>query len=260
MTGTDRARAGGVRWDREGDVVSATLDRPPLNVLDLGLTSELLAGLRSLREDPPAVLVFRGKGKAFCAGVDVADHLGDTARSMLDGFHGLFREIWSLAVPTVALVQGAALGGGCELVGACDIVVASEGATFGVPEIRLGVFPPVACVLFPRILGWQRAASLILTGRIIPADEARAMGLVHDVVAADRLEARGREWIDELAGLSPVALRLTKKAMLRGSMADLDASLEEVERLYHEELMETQDAREGLTSFLEKRKPRWTGR
>ena len=109
---------------------------------------------------------------AFSAGVAVEEHVEETIFQMLDSFHGIFRNLEQIARPTIAIVDGAALGGGCELVAACDIVIASERARFGQPEIKLGVFPPVAAVLLPRVIGDKRARELILTGELIEAPEA----------------------------------------------------------------------------------------
>jgi cyclohexa-1,5-dienecarbonyl-CoA hydratase len=249
----------GIRWERDGDLLRIVFQRPPLNILNMAMLQELARGLEEAGREPPAVVLLRGEGKAFSAGVEVAEHLGEMARPMIETFHTAFRALWNLPAPVVAVLHGATLGGALELVAAADIVLATPKATLGVPEIRLGVFPPVACALFPALLGWQGATRLVLTGQILSAEEAREAGLVAEVVAEDQLEARVEEVVGELRKLSPSSLRLTKKALRRAALRDLEGRLKEAERIYLEELMETHDATEGLKAFLEKRPPRWSG-
>jgi cyclohexa-1,5-dienecarbonyl-CoA hydratase len=247
-----------VRVERDGGVGRILLDRPPLNVLDIPMMAQLSAGVRRLGADPKVrVVVLAGEGKAFCAGVDVADHAAGRVEAMLDGFHGAIRDLLSLEQPLVGLVHGAALGGGCELVLACDIVLAREDAILGQPEVRLGVFPPVAAALLPRLVGRQRALELVLSGRTFGAEAARAMGLVSDVFPADRWPEAARNLVDEMAALSGSALRLAKRAVTGGSDRPVAAALAFAEDLYLRELMATGDAQEGIAAFLQKRKPVW---
>jgi cyclohexa-1,5-dienecarbonyl-CoA hydratase len=180
---------------------------------------------------------------------------------MLESFHNIFRALEAMAKPVVALVDGAALGGGCELVAACDIVVASERARFGQPEIKLGVFPPVAAIMLPRIIGERRARELILTGELIDAPEALRLGLVNYMVSPAELEAKGQEILARLRELSAPALELTRRALdiARGGEL-LEDLLARVESLYLNELMKTEDANEGVRAFMEKRKPVWRNR
>jgi cyclohexa-1,5-dienecarbonyl-CoA hydratase len=179
---------------------------------------------------------------------------------MLDSFHAIFRNIEQIAKPTIAVVDGAALGGGCELVAACDIAIASERARFGQPEIKLGVFPPVAALLLPLIIGDKRARELILTGELIEATEAARLGLVNYVLPGNELEQKTSELLASFRNLSASALEYTKKAMDLGRGRSLDSALKEVESIYLQELMKTHDAREGISAFIEKRKPEWHDR
>jgi cyclohexa-1,5-dienecarbonyl-CoA hydratase len=165
-----------------------------------------------------------------------------------------------MSKPVVALVDGAALGGGCELVAACDIVVATERARFGQPEIKLGVFPPVAAIMLPRIIGERRARELILTGELIDAPEALRLGLVNYVVAPAALAAKGQEILARLRELSAPALELTRRALDIAREESLEDALARVESLYLNELMKTEDAAEGVNAFMEKRKPVWRNR
>jgi cyclohexa-1,5-dienecarbonyl-CoA hydratase len=163
----------------------------------------------------------------------------------------------TLGIPTVASVYSSCLGGGCELAVFCDLVIAAEGAKFGQPEIQVGVFPPIAAQIMPRIMGRKAAMDLILSGRIISADEAMAMGLVNSVVAEDALQTATSEFLKPYLKMSAEVLRKTKKAITAGLRDDLEPSLRIIEDIYLNELMKTTDAQEGLKAFLEKRKPDW---
>jgi len=198
--------------------------------------------------------------RAFSAGVAVEEHGEETIFQMLDSFHAIFRTLEQLSRPTIAVIDGAALGGGCELVAACDIAIASERARFGQPEIKLGVFPPIAAVLLPRVIGDKRARELILTGEMIEAAEAMRVGMVNYVVPSSQLAQKTVELLSKLRELSAAALELTKRAIDVGRGRSLDSVLMEVEDMYLHELMKTHDATEGIKAFIEKRKPVWRDR
>lgn len=247
-----------VHLEREGALARLVLDRPPVNVLDIAALEELSGALTAASAMTGVrVLTLSGCGKAFCAGVDVADHTGERVGRMLDAFHDVVRHIMTFEVPVVALVHGAALGGGWELALACDIVLARDDLKAGLPEIRLGVFPPVAAALLARLAGRQRAMELVLSGRTFGAAEAQALGLVSHVYPAGDFGAASAAYVGELAGLSGSALRLAKLAVGAGSALPFGAALERAEEIYRLELMETPDAREGLAAFMEKRPPVW---
>lgn len=237
-----------------------TLDRPPLNVLDIPMMASLNAALeRALPKSD--FVIFLGTGaKAFCAGADVADHTPEHVKKMLDVFHAVFRRLAAADCLTIAGVHGFCLGGGMELATFCDFVLATESARFGQPEIKLACFPPVAVATLPRRIGVQAAADLILTGRQISAAEAHRLGLLTRVVPDDGLPAAVESLLEELQALSPSVLHLTRKALARLHSADFLKQLEEVERVYLSELMQTHDAQEGIRAFLEKRKPVWKGK
>ena len=241
-----------------GGVARVEIDRPPLNVIDLAAAHELAAVLEGLAtRDDVTVIALSGRGRAFCAGVDVRDHLPDRGADMLRAFHRACLALIEAPQPSLAIVQGAALGGGCELTLACDLVLASERATFGQPEIRLGVFPPLAAVALPRMIPAHHASDLLLTGRIVKAEEAAAIGLVNRVVAEAELEGVAQAQLAELAALSPASLRLTREVMRRARVRPTAEEIAGAERFYLERLMPTPDALEGLTAFMEKRAPRW---
>jgi cyclohexa-1,5-dienecarbonyl-CoA hydratase len=203
------------------------------------------------------VLVIDHQGKAFSAGVSIKDHSPDKVGEMIEKFHGMFRLLNSLAIPSLALVDGMALGGGCELAVFCDMVFASDRATFGQPEIKVGVFPPVAAVLFPHLIGRNRALELLLTGDVIEAAEAKAIGLINKVIPAQSFREKTDEFISKLTSLSGPVLRLTKRAVDRGLYMSVNEGITAVEQPSLGELMKTEDAREGLNAFLEKGKPIW---
>ena len=235
-----------------------TLNRPPVNILNIDMMEEINGVLDSWRNKKDLkILLFNAKGKCFSAGVDVGEHMGDLAPKMIKAFHGMFRRLEKIEIPTMASVYGSCLGGGCELAIFCDLVVASESSKFGQPEIQVGVFPPIAAQIMPRIMGRKAAMDLILSGRIISAQEAGEMGLVNRVVKEEELDAAADEFVKPYLKLSAEVLRKTKRAINAGLMDDFEPSLKIIEDIYLEELMKTSDAQEGLNAFLEKRKPEW---
>ncbi len=242
----------------QDNVARITLNRPPLNILDIPMIGELHEALARVQSASDAkVLVIAHQEKAFSAGVSIQDHTPDKVREMLKKFHGMIGLLHSLDIPSIALVDGMALGGGCELAVVCDMVLASERASFGQPEIKVGVFPPVAAVLFPPLVGRNRALELLLTGEPIDAAEAQRIGLINKVFPAATFGELTGEFIRKLTSLSGSTLKLTKRAVDRGLDKSLSEGIAAVEHLYLGELMPTEDAREGLNAFLEKRKPVW---
>jgi len=235
-----------------------TLNRPPVNVLNIAMMDEINDVLKAWQGQKDLKVVhFKAKGKCFSAGVDVGEHMGDMAPKMIKAFHDIFRNMYKFEIPTIASVYSSCLGGGCELAIFCDLVVAAEGAKFGQPEIQVGVFPPIAAQIMPRIIGRKAAADLILSGRIISAEEALRIGLVNKVVKDEDLAKETEDFIKPYLKVSAEVLRLSKKAMMKGLMDDLDPSLQVIEDIYLNQLMKTHDAMEGLNAFLEKRKPEW---
>ncbi|HSF25782.1 MAG TPA: enoyl-CoA hydratase/isomerase family protein [Blastocatellia bacterium] len=239
-------------------VARLTLDRPPVNVLNIAMLNELNRALKRFIDMPIKLLIITGKGRAFCAGVDVAEHLPDKAEQMLSTFHKTFDLLASIEAPTLAAVNGAALGGGCELATFCDFVIAGENAKFGQPEIRLGTLPPVAAALLPRLCGPRKAMELILTGMTIDAPTAEKFGLVNRVVADDQLSAEVKVFSDELTALSAAAIRRAKRAVLSGLNQSFAGAFDSADAECLDTLLRAADAREGLRAFLEKRQPVWT--
>lgn len=240
--------------EKSNGVARVVMNKPPLNVLDIAMIAELDAALKSLKGDHESkVVVIAAQGKAFSAGVEVADHTPDKVDSMIKTFHGVFHTLWSLEQPVVAAVQGAALGGGCEVALGCDFIVASEKAKLGQPEIKLGVFAPIATLLLPKLIGRMKANELLLTGDAIDAREAERIGLVNKVVSVETFEQEVNAFVNRLATLSGAGLRYAKRAIALG----IEQGLPAVEKNYLNDLMKTEDAVEGLNAFMEKRNPVW---
>ncbi|MGC1290346.1 MAG: enoyl-CoA hydratase/isomerase family protein [Candidatus Acidiferrales bacterium] len=238
-------------------VASVLLDRPPLNVMNIAMMDELYGEIASVagRAD---ILILRGADeRAFSAGAEIGDHTPDRVASMLHAFHRVFFELWRGKMVTIAAVHGHCLGGGCELATFCDFVIAAESATFGQPEIKLGCFPPVAVVTFPRLVGMRAALDLILSGRTISSTEAQRIGLVTRVVPDNELDDAVASLVNDLRTLSPSALAMTRRALWGSGGFDFERSLQSVEDFYLRELMKTHDANEGIRAFLEKRDPLW---
>lgn len=250
-------RASHVRTDLENRIVTLSLDRPPLNVMNIAMMREIHENIVSVA-DRCDILIIKGAGeKGFSAGADVADHTPDRVADMLNVFHAIFRELWRSPMVSIAAVRGHCLGGGCELATFCDFVIASESATFGQPEIKLGCFPPVAMVTFPRLVGMRAALDLILTGRTISSAEALRVGLVTKVVPDGELERAVATLIEEMRLLSPAVLAMTRRKLWASDEFDFEGVLQAMEDSYLNGLMKTHDANEGIRAFMEKRQPAW---
>jgi enoyl-CoA hydratase/carnithine racemase len=185
------------------DILWLILDRPPLNILTIEMLDQLTAAMRDAIKQTPRLVVITGAGeRAFCAGVDIHDHLDGREIEMLRAVRdncAAFEELRTHNIPSVALVKGYALGGGCELAALCDTVIAHEHASFGLPEVNLGVFPPVAAVYFPALIGYNTTLRLMLTGETIKAAAALRLGLVHQVLSSRRFLPDAEELLVVLA-------------------------------------------------------------
>jgi enoyl-CoA hydratase/carnithine racemase len=247
-----------------GPIAELTLDNPPLNLVTGELTRELGAALRNVAADPQVrVLVVTGSGdRAFCAGSHVGEFEGLRGRvgeGKLLLEKAVYRQLADLAVPTIAAIEGAALGGGLELALCCDLRVASERATLGMPEVRLGVIPGSGGTQrLPRVVGPARAKELILTGEILDAATAERYGLVNRVVPAGGAMAAARELAATIAARGPFAVREAKRLIDAAIETELDAGLA-AELDASERVFSSNDMIEGATAFFEKRPPEFTG-
>jgi len=251
--------------ERRERVAIITINRPEKrNALNIQTRAEGAAVLDELRaDDSVRVVVFTGAGdKAFIAGADIAEFAGRTSLSqraiMLE--RGLFNAIDTFPKPVIAMVNGYCLGGGCELALACDIRIASDNASFGQPEINLGIMPGGGGTQrLTRLVGEGKAMEMILTGEIINAQEAFRLGLVNQVVPADHLEAKTMEVANRIAEKSPIALRLAKEAVKLASRSNLDEGLRREVDLFAL-CFSSEDKDEGVKAFLDKRKPEFKGK
>jgi cyclohexa-1,5-dienecarbonyl-CoA hydratase len=245
----------------KGPVARIAFAHPPLNVFDFQMLDELFAALQAVEQRPEvSTLLLSGGQRAFSAGVDVALHTPDKVPAMLQKFHGLVLALTRLTKITIAEVQGACLGGGAELALVCDMCFTADDAKWGFPEITLGCYPPVACVALASLVGEKRAADLILTGRTISGEEAADWGLANQACRNDALAKAIQVRLDHLLKLSPAALAHAKKAFYAWDSIHLDKGLARAEKIYVEELMRTEDVKEGVEAWLGKRPPRWKGR
>jgi enoyl-CoA hydratase len=251
--------------ERRERVAIITINRPEKrNALNIQTRAEGAAALDELRaDDEVRVVIFTGAGdKAFVAGADIAEFAERTAISqrqiMLE--RGLFNAVDSFPKPVIAMVNGYCLGGGCELALACDIRVASDKASFGQPEINLGIIPGGGGTQrLTRLVGEGKAMEMILSGEIISADEAFRIGMVNHVVPADQLEAKTMDIAKRIADKSPIALRLAKEAVQLASRSNLDEGLRREVDLFAL-CFSSEDKDEGVKAFLEKRKPAFKGK
>ncbi len=215
-----------IQFELRDGVGRIVLNRPPLNVLNIAMMEEVQAALREAQAAADTrAIVFSATGRMFSAGVDIAEHTHTLMERMLTAFHGIFRLMADGEVPTLAAVQGHALGGGCELACFCDLVLAAQGAKFGQPEIAVGVFPPIAAALFPHLMGGRKAAELVLTGDAIPAEEAHRIGLINAVVPADQLASETDRLLGRLTDKSAAVLRVAKRALRAGMAGGFDQAL-----------------------------------
>lgn len=233
----------------------------PLNILNIAMMEQINEALENfLNDESLKAVVIDHKGKAFSAGVDVGDHMGDKAPKMLKEFHGIFKKLNRLKCPTIASVKGAALGGGCEVALFCDIVISSAKAKFGQPEIKVGVFPPISVIIFPYIVGYKKTYELLLQGETIDAAEALNLGLTNHVFSTESYKEEFSRFLERFNNLSTTVVQYTKKAIRLGLRDDFDTQIDLIEAFYINELMNTYDANEGLQAFVEKRPPKWQNR
>ena len=245
----------------EGATASISLRNPPLNVIDIPMMEELAQTLAEIEARLDiSVLVLRGEGKAFSAGVDIAAHTADKVEEMLAKFHSVVRALLAMKKVTIAAVHGLCLGGGAELAMVCDLVYTSEDAEWAFPEIKLGCFPPIACTALAALVGQKKAAELILTGRSVTGREAAEIGLATRAVSDSHLNSSVQAGVAQMLRLSPAALAVAKKACYAWDSMHFDKGLARAEKVYFEDLMKTEDAQEGIRAFMEKRSPKWLGR
>jgi len=249
-----------VKYNNDDTVARIILNDGKGNVLDHIMMEELQNLLNNFKTTPQLKLItFEGAGKHFSFGASVEEHRKEFAGAMLHGFHQLFYTLRDLSIPTMAIISGNCLGGGLELALMCNFMFADKTAKLGQPEISLGVFPPPASILLPEKIGLARAEELLITGKIISAEEAKLTGLINELYETQPLmEAEVQKWISEyILPKSASSLRFAVKAARIKFNHVISNFLPQLESLYANQLMQTHDANEGINSFLEKRKPVW---
>jgi cyclohexa-1,5-dienecarbonyl-CoA hydratase len=250
-----------IRVSVEGRVAKITLANAPVNVIDIAMMEELAAALAEIeRRDDVCAVLFRGEGKGFSAGVDIAAHTPEKIEEMLTKFHGVIRAVAKAEKVTVAQVHGNCLGGGAELALMCDIVYTDIDATWGFPEIKLACYPPVACAALASVIGQKRAAELIFTGENFTGRDAMLMGLATACDSIQEVEEQTQKTLERLTKISGAALKMAKRAFYGWDAMHLDKGLARAEKIYLEELMKTDDVREGVQAWTEKRPPKWKHR
>ncbi|GBD86129.1 cyclohexa-1,5-dienecarbonyl-CoA hydratase [bacterium BMS3Abin03] len=252
-----------IDYTHNNSVARIILDDGKGNVLDSIMMGELNELLNSFKSNNDLKLItFEGAGKHFSFGASVEEHTKENAPAMLSEFHKIFFNIINLSIPTLAKISGQCLGGGLELALICNFMFADKSAKLGQPEIVLGVFPPPASVILPLKIGNAKAEELLLTGKVISAERGKEIGLINDVFE-DRtnMEEEVDKWISEnILGKSASSLRYAVRASRATFGHLMQKFLPMVEDMYLRGLMETEDANEGINSFLEKRKPEWKNR
>jgi len=250
---------------QDSRIATVTLNRPDKrNAISYELIEDLLAALNEVAKSSALVVILTGAGKAFCSGMDLDNLKALVGRSPEQSLKDseimarLFRSLYDFPKPTIAAVNGAAVAGGCGLATLCDFTLAVPEAKFGYTEVRIGFVPAIVSTFLLRQVGEKVARDLLLTGRIIEATEAHRIGLINEIVPAERLSERARELAAQLMENSPASLVYTKRLLSDHARLELDAQIESAVR-ENAAIRATADFREGISSFLEKRKPHWSG-
>lgn len=246
----------------DAPVARLTLNRPAKNLLDERFLSEIARGIELLHEkdDVKLILLDSAVPKVFSGGIDVREYTTERVFQMLDAFHRVFTAMIDVGKPVMVIVNGDAIGGGSELAAFGDLIVATPNARFAQPEIRLGVFPPLASTIFPYIVGPKLALELVLTGQAITAERARELGLVNRLVPENQLEKTVEELISQITSQSGAVLTMAKRAILGGMGLSLRDGLRSSMNIFLNELYRLEDSQEGLRAMVEKRKPEWKNR
>lgn len=250
----------------DSGIATLTLNRPEKrNAISFQLIDELMNALAEVAQSNAGVMILTGAGKAFCSGMDLEDLRGLIGRSNeqnkkeSETMAKMFRNIYEFPKPTIAAVNGAALAGGTGLATLCDFTLAVPDAKFGYTEVKIGFIPAIVSSFLLRQLGEKQARDLLLTGRIVDAEDAQRLGLVNEVVEPEKLMQHARDLATQLLQNSPASLSATKRLLSGYAIPRLDAQLKAaVEE--NAAIRQTDDFREGLSSFLEKRRPNWTGK
>lgn len=250
-----------VKVNVDGEVARLTLDRPDHNLLNERMLTEIAAGINTLGERATIkLIVLDSAGKAFCGGIELGEYTQRRVFQLLDAFHAAFSAMLDTSKPVLVVVNGAAFGGGAELAALGDLVIATPKARFAQPEIRLGVFPPLAAAVLPYILGPKQALELVLTGEAMSAERARELGLVNWLVSEEELPQKVADVIARVTAQSGPVLTMAKKAILGSLGLPLRDGVRTSMKVFLNELADLEDSQEGLRALVEKRAPKWKNR
>jgi cyclohexa-1,5-dienecarbonyl-CoA hydratase len=253
-----------IQWDDAGTVAHLTMNRPQQNVMNIDMLREMTSAIESLnhREEIRMVLLDASPECEgyFSLGLGVEGYTEQLVFQMMDAFHDVFRAMMDVSKPVLAVVDGIASGAGSELAAFCDLVIATETAQFRQPEIKLGVFPPLGAVVYPRVIGPRRAMEFLLTGEPINARTALEIGLVNRVVSRADLAATVDAMVHRITDESGPVLQLLKRVIFQGTWMPFAEALKRAQDIYLNQLFELEDSQEGLRALLEKRKPVWKNR
>ncbi|HKV46810.1 MAG TPA: enoyl-CoA hydratase/isomerase family protein [Candidatus Acidoferrales bacterium] len=250
-----------VKVSVEGEVARLTLDRPDHNLLNERMLTEIAAGINTLGERATIkLIVLDSAGKAFCGGIELGEYTQRRVFQLLDAFHAAFSAMMDTSKPVLVVVNGAAFGGGAELAALGDLVIATPKARFAQPEIRLGVFPPLAAAVLPYILGPKQALELVLTGEAMSAERARELGLVNWLVSEEELPQKVADVVARVTAQSGPVLTMAKKAILGSLGLPLRDGIRTSMKVFLNELADLEDSQEGLRALVEKRAPKWKNR
>ncbi|HXX20209.1 MAG TPA: enoyl-CoA hydratase/isomerase family protein [Candidatus Acidoferrum sp.] len=245
----------------ESEVARITLDRPDHNLLNERMLAELAAGINTLGErNEIKLMILDSAGKTFCGGIELGEYTQRRVFQLLDAFHGAFAAMLDTSKPLLVVVNGPAYGGGAELAALGDLVIATPKARFAQPEIKLGVFPPLAAAVLPYILGPKQALELVLTGEAMSAERARDLGLVNWLVSEEELEKKVAEVGAKVTAQSGPVLTMAKKAILGSLGLPLRDGVRNSMKVFLNELAELEDSQEGVRALVEKRAPKWKNR
>jgi cyclohexa-1,5-dienecarbonyl-CoA hydratase len=250
-----------VKYRVDGEVVRLTLDRPEHNLLNERMLAEVAAGINAVGEQSGVkLIILDSAAKAFCGGIEVGEYTQRRVFQLLDAFHVAFSAMLDTSKPLLVVVNGAAFGGGAELAALGDLVIATPKARFAQPEIKLGIFPPLAAAILPYILGPKLALEQVLTGETMTAERAQELGLVNWVVPENELKKKVEDIVAKVTAQSGPVLTMAKKAIIGSMGLPLREGVRNSMKVFLNELADLEDSQEGLRALVEKRAPKWKNR
>jgi cyclohexa-1,5-dienecarbonyl-CoA hydratase len=250
-----------VKYRVDGEVVRLTLDRPEHNLLNERMLAEVAAGINAVGEQSGVkLIILDSAAKAFCGGIEVGEYTQRRVFQLLDAFHVAFSAMLDTSKPLLVVVNGAAFGGGAELAALGDLVIATPKARFAQPEIKLGIFPPLAAAILPYILGPKLALEQVLTGETMTAERAHELGLVNWVVQENELKKKVEDIVAKVTAQSGPVLTMAKKAIIGSMGLPLREGVRNSMKVFLNELADLEDSQEGLRALAEKRAPKWKNR